>query len=113
LFVLTAAAVAATCIAPAFSQGGLPSLAKQVADGRPWTMTMAEGRTGKLILKPDGTGRMEGGPIPMSPTWRETADGICVKPSIVMPERCAALRREGGRIVASRDGAVQFRLERP
>jgi hypothetical protein len=91
------------------------SLAKQVADGRPWNMTMTDGPAGTmtLTLKPDGTGRMEGGPMTMTPTWRETGDGICIKPSMMMPERCATLRKEGTRIVGSKDGEVKFRLERP
>jgi hypothetical protein len=76
-------------------------------------MTMVtEKRQAKVTLNPDGTGRMEGGPIPMSPTWRTTADGLCLKPAMIAPERCVALRREGSAIVGYRDGAAQFRLER-
>jgi hypothetical protein len=91
------------------------SLARQIADGRAWNMTMKEGpaRTMKLTLNPDGTGRMEGGPMTMSPTWRETGTGICIKPAMIMSERCATLRKEGTTIIGLQDGEVQFRLERP
>jgi hypothetical protein len=91
------------------------SLARQVADGRPWNMAMKDGpgRTMRLTLNPDGTGRIEGGPMTMSPTWRESGADICIKPGLVMPERCATLRKEGAKIVGLKDGEVQFRLERP
>jgi hypothetical protein len=91
------------------------TLAKQVADGRPWAMTMTDGPAGTmtLTLNPDGTGRMAGGPMTMSPTWRETGDGICIKPGMIMPERCATLRKEGSRIIGTSNGEVKFRLERP
>ncbi len=105
--------VTAMFIPPAIAQPVQVSLARQVADGRPWNMVMEEGRTGKLILKPDGSGTMEGGPMAMSPTWRETSDGICLKPLAIVPERCVTLRKEGSRIVGFKDGEVKFRLERP
>jgi hypothetical protein len=98
--------------APALGQEGKASLARQVADGQPWNLTMPDGRLTRLTLLPNGMGRMEGGPMTMSPTWRETGEGLCLKPAALAPERCAALRREGRRIVGLKDGAVQFTLER-
>ena len=110
LAALAAASLMAT--GPALTQEGKASLARQVADGLPWSLRLQDGRLARLTLLPDGTGRMEGGPMPMSPTWRETGEGFCLKPAAVAPERCAALRREGKRIVGVKDGAVQFTLER-
>jgi hypothetical protein len=90
-----------------------PSLARVIADGRPWTMAMMpQNRQAKVTLNPDGTGRMEGGPIAMSPTWRGTTDGMCLKPAMLIPERCVTLRREGAAIIGLSDDQVQFRLTR-
>lgn len=110
-------AVAVICVgqhmAPMARSEPVPSLARLVADGRPWKMTMiAEGLTTTLVLHRDGTGRMEGGPMPMAPVWRETAQGLCLKPFASAPERCAELRREGNSIVGWQAGKPQFRLER-
>jgi hypothetical protein len=90
----------------------MPNLAA-FADGKPWSMTMLpQNRQATVTLNPDGTGRMEGGPMAMSPTWRATTEGMCLKPAMVMPERCVKLRREGAAIVGVRDNEVQFRLTR-
>jgi hypothetical protein len=95
----------------AAQQGG--ALSRTVADGKPWNMTMVpENRRGVLTLHPDGTGALAGGPMPMSPTWRATAEGLCLKPSRFMPERCVSLKREGPVIVGLNDGSVLIRLER-
>jgi hypothetical protein len=97
----------------AYAQSGNVPLSRVVADGKPWSLTMVpENRQGRLTLNPDGTGKMEGGPMAMSPTWRATADGLCMKPSMVMAERCVTLRREGRAIIGERDGVVQIKLER-
>jgi hypothetical protein len=98
---------------PAWAQGGGGSLVLILADGKPWTLTLVpENRKATLTLHPDGTGAMEGGPMPMSPSWRATPDGLCLKPGMVMPERCVSLKREGAAIIGVRDGVVQLRLER-
>lgn len=88
------------------------SLARLVADGQAWTMTMLpEGRTGQIKLKPDGTGEMRVGPMNLGATWRETPNGLCISPSMV-GERCAALTRDGGAIVGRNQGREIFRLSR-
>jgi hypothetical protein len=97
----------------AAAQSEAGALVRMLADGKPWALTIVpENRTGRLTLNPDGTGAMEGGPIPMSPTWRATADGLCLKPGMMMPERCVSLKREGAAIVGTKDGAVLIRLQR-
>ena len=107
-----AAAFTVLCVAAAAQQPSAP-LARQIADGAPWRMTMlTEGRRATMTLYPDGTGRMEGAPMAMSPTWRATADGICLKPAAIAPERCVVLTRDGRAVVGVRDGVPQFRLER-
>ncbi len=113
-----AAAMSTSCVlltvGQALGQANQVPVVRQVADGKPWTMTMlTENRTMKLTLNADGTGKMEGGPMALSPTWRETAQGMCIKPMAIMPERCATLRREGATIVGVSDGEPQFRLQRP
>jgi hypothetical protein len=100
-------------VAGASGQTNGGSLVRQVADGKPWAMTMLpRNRQAMVTLNPDGTGKMEGGPMTMSPTWRATPDGLCLKPTILMAERCVTLMREGRAIVGLRDGIAQFRLER-
>jgi hypothetical protein len=54
--------------------------ARQIADGKPWAMNIGpQGRETTETLNHDGTGRMEKGPMTMSPNWRATAGGICLK----------------------------------
>lgn len=100
---------AALLAGPAAAQQ--PVSARQIADGRPWSMAMAGGPNGALTLNPDGSGQMRAGPMAMNAVWREIPGGLCFKPSLAS-ERCAVLRREGGAIVASQDGREVFRLSR-
>jgi hypothetical protein len=96
--------------ASSFAQS--PSLARQIADGQPWSMTTAEGRNGRLTLRPDGTGQMRADPMMLEATWREMpASGFCFKPSIA-PERCVTLRRNGAIVIGMRDCKEEFRLTR-
>jgi hypothetical protein len=88
------------------------SLAARVADGRPWRMLMDDGRRTSLVLFADGTGTMKGGTMQLSPKWRPTADGMCLKPIPLMPERCVILAPTKKGFVGSSDGAAVFTLER-
>jgi hypothetical protein len=85
-----------------------------VADGRPWHMTMVDnGKKRKMTLLPDGTGRMEEGFMAMKATWRATADGLCLKPTIVtMSERCVGLVIRPGGFDAFENGKLWFELRR-
>lgn len=101
-----------TGIAPAISQQG--SLVPVVADGKPWTMTNVDGSGGQITLTSDGKGTMALGSRTISPSWRQSETGqLCIKPVMVVPERCATLRRDGAAIIGLRDGQLQFRLTRP
>lgn len=115
---LKAVVIAATILAAAAANAqNVPqnapqvSLARQIADGQPWNMTMAEGRTGRLTLRSDGTGQMQAGPMNLSATWRETRDGLCLKP-MMAGERCATLIRQGNTVIGANEGREQFRLSR-
>lgn len=88
------------------------SLAAKVADGRPWAMRASDGRKTTLTLFADGTGTMTGGPMPLSPKWRPTADGMCLKPAALMPERCVVLVPTNTGFSGSKDGTLVFTLER-
>jgi hypothetical protein len=90
------------------------SSASAVADGHPWNMTMvSDGRKRRMILLPDGTGKMEGGLMTMKATWRATAEGLCLKPSIVtMSERCVTLIVRPGGYDALENGKLWFELRR-
>lgn len=96
------------------AQTNPPTIIKQVTDGKPWTLMMVkENRTMKLTLNPDGTGKMEGGPVTLCPTWHEAASGgVCMKPMAMMSEKCVTFRREGPFMVGVNNGEVEFRLQR-
>ncbi len=111
LLMITAAIMQSTA-APARESGPNVSLAARVADGRPWQMFMDDGRTTSLVLFADGTGLMTGGPMQLSPKWRPTADGMCLKPMPLMSERCVILIPTKKGFVGSRDGTTVFTLER-
>lgn len=55
---------------------------------------------------------MAGGPMQLSPKWRPTADGICLKPMPLMSERCVVLIPTRKGFIGSRDGTTIFTLER-
>lgn len=55
---------------------------------------------------------MTGGPMQLSPKWRATADGMCLKPMPLMSERCVVLIPNKKGFVGSRDGTIVFTLER-
>ncbi len=107
------ALLAATLLAsPAIAQQN--ALIRTVADGKPWSMAQTDGTAGQVTLMPDGKGRMVMGSMTASPTWRETENGqLCIKPMLIVPERCATLQRDGATIVGLNSGKVQFRLTRP
>lgn len=111
LLMITAAVMQSTAV-PARTSGPNVSLAARVADGRPWQMLMDDGRTTSLVLFADGTGLMTGGPMQLSPKWRPTADGMCLKPMPLMSERCVILIPTKKGFVGSRDGTTVFTLER-
>ncbi len=88
------------------------STAHHIADGRPWKMTMDDGRVTTLLLFENGKGKMTGGPVELSPTWRPTPDGLCLKPGSLLPERCVQLVRSKNGYIGTRAGEQLFKLER-
>jgi hypothetical protein len=108
------ATLAAQTLFPVASlaQSRLP-LAREIADGRPWTMTTTEGRNARMTLNADGTARMEAGPMTMHPTWRTSGEELCITMPIMLGgERCVSLLRTGNTVTARRDGKVEFTLAR-
>ncbi len=106
---VTAAIVAAT---PTPSKADDTSAVHKVTDGRPWKITMENGRVGTLILFQNGTGKMTGGPMDLSPKWKPTADGLCLKPGALLPERCVKLVRTGNGYLGMNGDKQAFKLER-
>ncbi len=106
---VTAAIVAAT---PTPSKADDTSAVHKVTDGRPWKITMENGRVGTLILFQNGTGKMTGGPMDVSPKWKPTADGLCLKPGALLPERCVKLVRTGNGYLGMNGDKQAFKLER-
>jgi hypothetical protein len=88
------------------------AIAHYVADGRPWKMTTEDGRVTTLVLFENGKGKMTGGPMEWSPTWRPTPDGLCLKPGLLLPERCVELVRSNNGYIGTRSGERIFKLER-
>lgn len=87
-------------------------IAHYVADGRPWKMTTEDGRVTTLVLFENGKGKMTGGPVKLSPKWRPTPDGLCLKPGPLLSERCVQLVRSNNGYVGMRAGEQLFKLER-
>lgn len=75
-------------------------------------MITVEGAERRLTLYGDGTGRIDGGPVSLTPTWRATPDGFCLKPTLFVSERCLVLEAEPGGYLARRDGEPSFTLTR-
>lgn len=84
----------------------------KITDGRPWKITMENGRVGTLVLLRNGTGKMTGGPVELSPKWKQTADGLCIKPGALLPERCVRLVRTGKGYLGMNGDKQVFELER-
>lgn len=87
------------------------SLARQLADGRPWSLAAAGGRSAILTLNPDGSGTIKGPPIPISPSWRETPAGMCLNLGPA-GERCVTLRRIDNGFEGYKDGMLELRMTR-
>jgi hypothetical protein len=94
------------------SEAEEPSPAHKITDGRPWKMTTDDGRVGTLVLFQNGTGKMTGGLMDLSPNWRPIPDGLCLKPGALLPERCVKLVRSGNGYVGLKGGRQAFKLER-
>ena len=73
------------------TKGGADSPAVKIADGRPWRANLAEflGEL-KITLFRNGSGITNSYLTP-SPTWRPTADGLCLTLSTTIRERCVTL----------------------
>ncbi|OYZ70076.1 MAG: hypothetical protein B7Y12_18620 [Rhizobiales bacterium 24-66-13] len=106
------ALVMATVALTNASKAEEPSPADEITDGRPWKMTTDDGRVGTLVLFQNGTGKMTGGLMDLSPKWRPTPDGLCLKPGALLPERCVKLVRSGNGYVGLKGGKQAFKLER-
>lgn len=106
------ALVMATCALTNVSRAEEPSPAHKITDGRPWKMTTDNGQVGTLVLFQNGTGKMTGGIMDLSPKWRPTPDGLCIKPGVLLPERCVKLVRSENGYVGLKGGKQTFKLER-
>ncbi|MHA6644497.1 hypothetical protein [Mesorhizobium sp. A623] len=88
------------------------SAVQTITDGRPWKIAMENGRVGTLVLFENGTGKMTGGPMDLSPKWRPTANGLCLKPGALLPERCVKLVRSENGYLGMKGSKQIFKLER-
>lgn len=104
-----AAIIAAT---PSPGKADDASAVHKITDGRPWKITMENGRVGTLVLFQNGTGKMTGGPMELSPKWKPTADGLCLQPGALLPERCVRLVRIRNGYLGMSGDKQAFKLER-
>ena len=81
-----------------------------VADGSPWSMQSANGRSGELTLNPDGTGQMQMGFMSMDATWTPYPGGFCLDGP--RGTRCVTLEAAGTGFSATENGAQAFSLVR-
>ena len=110
LVAFASAAIVSATPSPGKADDG--SAIHKVTDGRPWKITMENGRVGTLVLFQNGTGKMTGGPMDLSPKWKPTADGLCLKPGALLPERCVKLVRAGNGYLGMNGDKQAFKLER-
>jgi hypothetical protein len=82
-----------------------------IADGEPWNITMANGKTMKLTLSPDGSARMRIGIMSRKLGWEPTPEGLCLTG---MPGggKCVALIRTETGYAGMENGKAVFVLER-
>lgn len=109
---LAFAATAIVAATPTPSKAEDTSAVHKITDGRPWKITMENGRVGTLVLFRDGAGKMTGGPMELSPKWKPTADGLCIKPGALLPKRCVKLVRTGKGYLGMNGDKQTFELER-
>ena len=112
LSLLAFAAAAVVAATPTQGKVDDVSAVHKVTDGRPWKITMENGRVGTLVLSRNGTGKMTGGHMTLSPKWRPTAGGLCLKPGALLPERCVKLVRTGNGYLGMNGDKQVFKLER-
>lgn len=62
------------CVAPTGAVASVSAL----ADGAPWTASMDNGRTMKMTLNPDGSGRMTFGVMSRKISWTEEDSKLCL-----------------------------------
>ena len=106
LFFTVISAVAAA--EPSLKGADIP---RALADGRPWSATMTDGETARMIFLADGSGEFDG-PKRMPTTWRVGGDRLCVRMSLLPKSKCVTLRRSGTGFEAYEGAELIFRLSR-
>jgi hypothetical protein len=88
------------------------SLVDKVVDGRPWNVHVVErGEKLEMALFPDGSGVADSVIAP-TPKWRPTANGLCLKPSALIRERCVTFVVRPNGYDAIENGEVYLELRR-
>lgn len=84
--------------------------ARFLADGRPWTATLPEGKTARLTFNPDGTGSFEG-PVTLSSGWSVKGSQFCVDMSFA-GKRCLRFKPIKNGLQAYQGDTADLRLTR-
>jgi hypothetical protein len=86
--------------------------ATAVADGRPWSMVVIDGKKAfKLTLMPNGTGTVKPSSGTPELTWWQSGERVCLKSSLNGEHCVILLAREGG-YDAVENSALFFTLRR-
>lgn len=85
--------------------------AATLADGAAWSAEAPSGRSFKLTLNKDGTGRLRGGlPFPMSIKWAVKGDAFCLTGTMI--SKCLRFRSIPGGFQGYADGKPDLKLSR-
>jgi len=88
-------------------------LSRVIADGKPWEMVVVKRKASNiLVFRPDGGGTISDSLVSISPTWRATPGGICIRPRPGDAEKCLQLSRTKAGIEASQNGKTVWVLKR-
>jgi hypothetical protein len=87
------------------------SVIAQIADGKPWALTTADGRNAQVTYLPGGKGILKVGGRSLNVKWREKNGHFCLKPG-PMRERCVEMRAVKDGFDGYLDGKQESSLRR-
>jgi hypothetical protein len=95
----TLAVIAVSVCTPALATPAFIPIADAVAglaDGQPWDMKAADGKSGRVRFDRDGTGRIES-PVGIKIAWVAKGEEFCMKMGFMLGTRCfQAVRTANG-----------------
>ena len=112
---VTASVLSATVAASIFASAGMAAekmeyisgavVRTSLADGKPWSMTSADGKKAMFTFNSDGTGKLSG-PITMSIKWKLKGENFCIAMGMMLGTKCF-------RFVAVKGGYQGYAKDKP